>query len=409
MLQTLEQQKDLKREYEKTIANLNKSLNENERDRRLLSENLTQQQILYESLRQNAKKKEVEIVRRRTMTFEQEQEKKELLEAVDEQKAYIQQLEAENMQLMTAKIKDDDQMFSELAQIKTHRFARSQQLDGGLISNIAAFSDHNRGPSHSMSASIIFNHMNAALYPQSVRQINLSQLDQEYIDEEFAEEDEEEEQQQQQQVEEKEKEKEKEEMEEMEKKRKMEEMFKINAEIEFFLLTCIAVKTNLVEEYQDKPEVVTEDAFKLYSLAQKEHISMNKFNIWIEMKLREKYDLPKLQGFQKFMEKHQIKDKVSAGITKTKKLAKNTGDFISEKTQEIGTRIRAYSKNKELSSQNNTLSQQRTPSIQSPSIPEDKSMDATQFSIEAGAQQPQQLQQQQQKDANENGCNCIIM
>merc|ERR1712228_465103 len=351
LLQTLENEKNMKREYEKMIANLNKSLTENERDRRLLSQNLNKQQALYQSLKQNAKKKEAEIDdivgRTRTLTVEQEeQEKKQLLEAVDEQKAYIQQLEAENQQLMNAKIKDDDLMFSELKQLKTHRFARSQ-LDGTFdgIAGIASLSEHQRGPSHSMSnystsGLNIFNHLNAPLYPQSVRQINLSALDQEYSDE-F-----EEDEMQQQQVYEatpspkksakkvnfSEKDKD-----ENKEKRKMEEMFKINAEIEFFLLTCIAVKANLVEEYQDKPEVMTEDAFKLYELVQKEHVSMNKFNIWIEMKLREKYDLPKLEGFQKFMEKYQIKDKVSAGITKTKKLAKETGDFISEKTQEMYT------------------------------------------------------------------------
>merc|ERR1712228_773473 len=194
LLQTLENEKNMKREYEKMIANLNKSLTENERDRRLLSQNLNKQQALYQSLKQNAKKKEAEIDdivgRTRTLTVEQEeQEKKQLLEAVDEQKAYIQQLEAENQQLMNAKIKDDDLMFSELKQLKTHRFARSQ-LDGTFdgIAGIASLSEHQRGPSHSMSnystsGLNIFNHLNAPLYPQSVRQINLSALDQEYSDE----------------------------------------------------------------------------------------------------------------------------------------------------------------------------------------------------------------------------------
>lgn len=98
---------------------------------------------MYLTLKETHKKKELEIdsivTRTRTLTAEeQEQEEKdkmELLEAVDEQKAYIEQLEAENQKLMANKVQRDDEMFMELKQLRTHRFARSMQLDG--ISNLA--------------------------------------------------------------------------------------------------------------------------------------------------------------------------------------------------------------------------------------------------------------------------------
>merc|ERR1712130_447398 len=145
---------------------------------------------------------------------------------------------------------------------------------------------------------------------------------------------------------------------EKKKKQKREEMFKINAEIEFFLLTAIAVKSNLVEEYPDKPEVVTEDAMNLFLVAQKERVVMSKFNLWIEMKLRDKYDLPKLEGFKKFLEKHHVKDKVKTVTNKTKEIGKmigkkgkKTGQQIGKNVQEFtkktGERIRAMSKHKD--------------------------------------------------------------
>lgn len=128
------------------------------------------------------------------------------------------------------------------------------------------------------------------------------------------------------------------------KRKKMEEMFKVNAEIEFFLLTCIAVKQNLVEEYPTKPEVMTENAQELFLMSQKEHVVMSKFNLWIELKLREKYDLPKLEGFRKFLDKHGIPEKSKKLQQKSKKLAKKTGQLISAKTEEFAGRIRSISK-----------------------------------------------------------------
>merc|ERR1719499_744336 len=91
------------------------------------------------------------------------------------------------------------------------------------------------------------------------------------------------------------------------KKQKIE--VRLNAEIEFFLLTAIAVKNNLVEEYPEKTEVMTEDAMHLYQESLTEHVAMNKFHLWIEYKLREKYDLPKLNGFEKFLNRFDFKEK----------------------------------------------------------------------------------------------------
>merc|ERR1711933_59758 len=280
-----------------------------------------------------------------TMTLEKEEKeqkvKMELLEAVDEQKAYIEQLEAENQKLMTSKIKDDDQMFLELKHLRTHRFARSMQMDA--ISNLAPSEydgNHSRGPSVSMSNYSnsgfgygVFNHhaneSNAGLQLKAIRtQINLLYEDPEEFNEEM--EDEETIEVKEEPVEVKKvsfkvTSKDNKELQEKEdkKRKKMEEMFKVNAEIEFFLLTCIAVKANLVEEYPDKPEVMTENAMELFEDAQKEHVVMSKFNLWIELKLRNKYDLPKLEGFNKFLDKYGIKDGLKKTKEKSKKLAKN--------------------------------------------------------------------------------------
>ena len=386
----MEQEKNMKREYEKTISNLKKQLKDNEVDRQILSSNLDKQQKLYLSLKESHKKKELEIDnivgRTRTLTMEEEEQvqkdKMELLEAVDEQKAYIEQLEAENQKLMQSKIKSDDDMFMELKQLRTHRFARSMQLDA--ISNLAPSeyeSHHSRGGSQSFSnysnsgfayfhttnpsdagnglgLKAIRTQMNLFGQEEDVDEthmINYSIKEEEtktdldidsdgnddklnapkekkkvsFIDPKSVQKSE----------------KEKAEKEREEKKRKMmEERQKVNAEIEFFLMTCIAVKQNLAEEYPDKPEVMTENAMKLFELAQKENMAMNKFNLWIELKLREKYDLPKLQGFKKFMEKHHIAEKFDKSKQKTKKLAKKTGQLISAKTEEFAGRIRGLSK-----------------------------------------------------------------
>merc|ERR1719295_1171604 len=132
----MERDKTQQREYEKLIASLRRQLKDGAAEREQLSANLDKQQKLFIALRESQKKKDAaaqEIVtRNRTLTeqeqVEEEAVKLELLEAVDEQKAYIAQLESENQRLMASKLWDDDHMFAELKQFR-HRIARSMQMD----------------------------------------------------------------------------------------------------------------------------------------------------------------------------------------------------------------------------------------------------------------------------------------
>jgi len=66
--------------------------------------------------------------------------------------------------------------------------------------------------------------------------------------------------------------------------------------MEFFYLTCIAVKMNLEEMYPDCSEVTAESPIELYKLAQRESIPMNKFCVWMEEKIREKFNLDDLDA-----------------------------------------------------------------------------------------------------------------
>jgi len=364
----MEKQRNAKRNYEETISDLRKQLNDTERDRQTLSSNLDQQQKMYLSLQESVKKKQMDLEgRARALTAEEEQkdkqEKQELLDAMDEQKAYIQQLESENQQLMQSKIHDDDQMFMELKQIRTHRFVRSMKLDdalSGLEYPESAYTGggHSRAGSGSYSNASnsgmgyihAFQPSGVELNFKMIREMNMD------VDDGDINEDAEVEYDTHLSVEptksvadepstnEKDKEKKKVSFQKQEKekavtdkeklkRKRMEQMQKMNAEIEFFLMTCIAIKANLVEEYPMKPEVLMEDPMKLFEIAQKEHVEMRKFNLWIELKLREKYELPKLEGFKKFWEKYHIKDKLE--VTK-----QSTMKFASD----IGQRIRAFSK-----------------------------------------------------------------
>ncbi|ETO25174.1 hypothetical protein RFI_11969 [Reticulomyxa filosa] len=83
---------------------------------------------------------------------------------------------------------------------------------------------------------------------------------------------------------------------------KHEELTKAAAELEFFYLTCIAVKANLSEEFPEKEEQIqlNESPVELYKIAQAQAIEMCKFDIWIESRIREKYSLPQLQRSRKF-------------------------------------------------------------------------------------------------------------
>eukprot|EP01084_Bolivina_argentea_P080435 145700_1 len=408
----MDEEKNMKREYEKEIANLRKSLRDTQQERQQLSSNLDKQQKIYLNLQKKQNKKLEALTetagRTRTLTLEEkEQEEKdkiELLEAVDEQKAYIEQLEIENERLNATKIKDDDEMFYQLQQLRTHRFAPSINFDASNMGSEAGLfggggqPQHSRGASGSMSITADYN-ANFALGSNSdfygagqlkaVRtQVNLFNIN---LDEDFDEDLDDDEtklinysikddeltqtkttdvtiqidaapmseantmeihdtpitppakQQKKVSFQPKNDEKEKEKL----KRRKMEEISKVNAEIEFFLLTCIAVKTNLYEEYPNKAEVVTEDAMKLFQDAQKEHIVMAKFSLWIELKLRSKYDLPKIRGFQKFLDKHGVKkqvDKTKKVLKRAGTLAKETGKKLGADGNEIVARLRAHSK-----------------------------------------------------------------
>jgi len=76
-----------------------------------------------------------------------------------------------------------------------------------------------------------------------------------------------------------------------EKIKKLADLQKASAEMEFFYLTCIAVKMNLEEAYPDFTELTAESPIELYKVAQRESVPMNKFSIWIETRISEKYNL----------------------------------------------------------------------------------------------------------------------
>eukprot|EP01083_Nonionella_stella_P023988 66382_1 len=366
-------EKQTKREYELLVADLKKELADTSAERERLNASLDKQQQLYYSLRENAKKKEqqiddiVGIARKETLQeeVEAEKEKLELLEAVEEHKAYIEELEAENQRLMTTKVKDDDRMFDQLNALRSHRFQPSMQFGTDAMPFFNAPSDagtHSRAHSQSFSAysqsGLFFatTQSNGELIAKTARtQINLFSADDfgalpdEHDDErptiEDAAPDMDTPQPTQKEVKFKVM---KAEGKETHKKKK-EEIRRINAEIEFFLLTCIAVKANLVEEYPDKPEVITEDPMQLFQDAQTEHVVMSKFNLWIELRLREKYALPKLEGFHKVMEKYDVKGKMSKLGKEVGKVGTASKKLASAAGKKIGQgagRVRAWSTTK---------------------------------------------------------------
>ncbi|ETO27276.1 hypothetical protein RFI_09855 [Reticulomyxa filosa] len=83
---------------------------------------------------------------------------------------------------------------------------------------------------------------------------------------------------------------------------KQEELAKAAAELEFFYLTCIAVKANLSEEFPEFEEQIqlNENPVELYKIAQVQAIEMSKFGIWIETRIRQKYSLPELGHSRRF-------------------------------------------------------------------------------------------------------------
>merc|ERR1712048_648485 len=118
-------------------------------------------------------------------------------------------------------------------------------------------------------------------------------------------------------------------------------------ERDFFLLTCIAVKANLFEEYPDKPEVMNEDIMKLFVMAQKEGLEMRKFNLWIELQLRHKYDMPNLKGYKKFTKRYAIQEHLKDGVDVVKKKVKHFQKLAKYgHNYEVPEMIRKYAKHK---------------------------------------------------------------
>lgn len=345
----MEDDKAMKRQYEIEISNLRKQLKDSEERRRVLNQNLEKQQNLYVMLQENTKRKAMEIDdfvgRTRAMTLEEaqkkEKEQNQLLAAIDEQKDYIEQLESENRRLLSTKLREDDLMFNDLEQYK-HRFARSVQLGSDAVSDLA---DSDYAHSRMASESLMSNPFFSAI--TSRRAIVMDGMDEEYTTDQAMELDTEavsdgaasegdgDEDMATPQPETAKKVKfdtAKEAEQRNMRKQKQKAELRLNAEIEFFLLTAIAVKNNLVEEYPEKTDLMTENAMNLYKAAVQEHVAMNKFNLWIEYKLREKYDLPKLEGFQKFLSQFHFK-------AKTEKL----GTALRKSTDNLSARIRGIS------------------------------------------------------------------
>jgi len=331
---------------------LRKQLKDSEERRRILDESLERQRNLYVQLEENTKRKAMEIddfaARTRAMTLEEQQQtieqQQNLLEAIDEQKQYIEHLEIENQRLLSTKLKEDDIMFQDLAQYK-HRFARSVQLNlnSDAVSDLAE-SDyaHSRMASESLMSNPFFSAIT------SKRMIMMDGMEEVYEPSghpdltdighstEISEhnlEDEMTTMTTTQSGEKKVKFDKNKEAKDKKDRKKQEVETRLNAEIEFFLLTAIAVKNNLVEEYPEKTEVMTEDAMHLYRESLKEHVAMNKFHLWIEYKLREKYDLPKLKGFEKFLNRFDFKEK-------TEKL----GAAVKRSADTLSARIRSVSR-----------------------------------------------------------------
>ena len=114
-----------------------------------------------------------------------------------------------------------------------------------------------------------------------------------------------------------------------------------NIEMDFFLLTCICCKANLVEEYPSKRTVINEDTMKLWLVAQREHIEMRKFHLWIELQLRHKYDLPKLKGFKKFLSRFSLSDEAKKKLSELKALYRHGANY------ELPEMVRKFKKHKD--------------------------------------------------------------
>merc|ERR1712228_1031417 len=92
---------------------------------------------------------------------------------------------------------------------------------------------------------------------------------------------------------------------------------------------------------------MSEDIMKLFVLAQKEGLEMRKFNLWIELQLRHKYDLGELHGFEKFTKRYNLKEQIKDGVDNIKKKVKHFQKLAKYgHNYEVPEMIRKYAKHK---------------------------------------------------------------
>merc|ERR1712228_815603 len=92
---------------------------------------------------------------------------------------------------------------------------------------------------------------------------------------------------------------------------------------------------------------MSEDIMKLFVLAQKEGLEMRKFNLWIELQLRHKYDLGELHGFEKFTKRYNLKEQIKDGVDNIKKKVKHFQKLAKYgHNYEVPEMIRKYAKHR---------------------------------------------------------------
>ena len=113
-------------------------------------------------------------------------------------------------------------------------------------------------------------------------------------------------------------------------------------ELDFFLLTAICCKANLCEEYPDRSQLASEDTMLLFAAAQREHIEMRKFHLWIELQLRHKHDLPTMSGFSRFCARFNLGDEAKRVWTGLKAVVRH--GFVAD--HELPELVRKFHKHR---------------------------------------------------------------
>ena len=162
---------------------------------------------------------------------------------------------------------------------------------------------------------------------------------------------------------------------------KEQELQKARAEMEFFFLTCMAVKMNLKEAYPDSTQIrrkknindgndndnengglleeveefdlVAENPWDLFKIAQEQKVPMNKFALWTETYLREKYGLGKFRfgktniklpniGLEEKFKAAKVVASVQGrkGKEKAQQFGTTVGEKTSQAAQKVGERVR---------------------------------------------------------------------